>query len=561
MADAAEHSFREERDRRRREDGHRDYRDRDRDGHGHRDRGDRDRNREHFGDRRDDRRRDFGGRDFDDRRKRGGGHDNDRRREHREENREHRHGRGREEGSPRRGGRKGRDGLGTPERRSPTPEGAVPLAQRRRKASGWDVHAPGYEQYSAMQAKQTGLFNLPGANRTQVPPILGIAGLPPPIPVQTFGMGIGSNPNLSRQSRRLYIGSITPEVNEQNLADFFNSKMIEMDIGTGGPGNPVLAVQCNYEKNYAFVEFRSAEDATAAMAFDGIIFINGPLKIRRPKDYGGIEITVPSVHVPGVVSTNVPDSINKVFVGGLPTYLNEEQVQELLKSFGELKAFNLVRENGNGPSKGFAFFEYVDASVTDVAIQSLNGMELGDRYLVVQRASVGAKPGTPGMIPNLPYDQFPEIPRPIMPAGESNNADARILLMLNMVTPDDLTNDDEYGDLYEDVKEECSKYGDVEDLRIPRPVKKDKSKWAPGEPGQQTAIEAQRADEAAGVGRVYVKYVDAEGAQTGLKALAGRSFAGRSIIATVLNEDSQTTPPLNLIFAPQPDAPPPLPTS
>ncbi|KAG2113096.1 uncharacterized protein F5147DRAFT_682705 [Suillus discolor] len=561
MADTAEHSFREERDRRRRDDGHRDYRDRDRDGHGHRDRGDRDRNREHFGDRRDDRRRDFGGRDFDDRRKRGGGHDGDRRREHREENREFRHGRGREEGSPRRSGRKGRDGLGTPERRSPTPEGAVPLTQRRRKASGWDVHAPGYEQYSAMQAKQTGLFNLPGANRTQVPPILGIAGLPPPIPVQTFGMGIGSNPNLSRQSRRLYIGSITPEVNEQNLADFFNSKMIEMDIGTGGPGNPVLAVQCNYEKNYAFVEFRSAEDATAAMAFDGIIFINGPLKIRRPKDYGGVEITVPSVHVPGVVSTNVPDSINKVFVGGLPTYLNEEQVQELLKSFGELKAFNLVRENGNGPSKGFAFFEYVDASVTDVAIQSLNGMELGDRYLVVQRASVGAKPGTPGMIPNLPYDQFPEIPRPIMPAGESNNADARILLMLNMVTPDDLTNDDEYGDLYEDVKEECSKYGNVEDLRIPRPVKKDKSKWAPGEPGQQTAIEAQRADEAAGVGRVYVKYVDAEGAQTGLKALAGRSFAGRSIIATVLNEDSQTTPPLNLIFAPQPDAPPPLPTS
>ena len=87
------------------------------------------------------------------------------------------------------------------------------------------------------------------------------------------------------------------------------------------------------------------------MAFDGIIFINGPLKIRRPKDYGGMEMASPGVHVPGVVSTNVPDSINKVFVGGLPTYLSEEQVQELLISFGELRAFNLVRENGNGPSK------------------------------------------------------------------------------------------------------------------------------------------------------------------------------------------------------------------
>ncbi|KAF9485468.1 hypothetical protein BDN70DRAFT_795574 [Pholiota conissans] len=449
--------------------------------------------------------------------------------------------------------------MGTPERRSPTPEGAVPLSQRKRKASGWDVHAPGYEQYTAMQAKQTGLFNLPGANRTQIPPILGIAGLPPPMPVQTFGMGIGSNPNLSRQSRRLYIGSITPDVNEQNLADFFNSKMIEMSIGTGGPGNPVLAVQCNYEKNYAFVEFRSAEDATAAMAFDGIIFINGPLKIRRPKDYGGIEMSSPGVHVPGVVSTNVPDSINKVFVGGLPPYLNEENVMELLKSFGELKAFNLVRENGTGASKGFAFFEYVDAGVTDVAIQSLNGMELGDKYLVVQRASVGAKPGTPGLLPNpnLPYDQF-EIPRPIMPAGKDPTTDARILLMLNMVTTEDLVDDADYGDLYEDVKEECSNYGTVEDLRIPRPVKKDKSKW--GETGI-TAQDAARLDEAAGVGRVYVKYESPESASKALNALAGRSFAGRSIIATLLSEDSQTTPPLNLIFAPQPEAPPPLPTS
>ncbi|KAG9312984.1 hypothetical protein JVU11DRAFT_6422 [Chiua virens] len=557
-ADRVDRGYREDRERRRHDDGHhrdREYRDRDRDRDGHRDR---DRERDRY--RRDDRRgtpREHGRtRDYEDHRR---PHDDDRRRDHRrDDDQGHRRGRAEDGGSPQRRGRgRGRDGLGTPERRSPTPEGAFPLSQRKRKASGWDVHAPGYEQYSAMQAKQTGLFNLPGANRTQVPPILGIAGLPPPIPVQTFGMGIGSNPNLSRQSRRLYIGSITSDVNEQNLADFFNSKMIEMGIGTGGPGNPVLAVQCNYEKNYAFVEFRSAEDATAAMAFDGIIFINGPLKIRRPKDYGGVDMTVSGVHVPGVVSTNVPDSINKIFVGGLPTYLTEDQVQELLKSFGELKAFNLVRENGNGPSKGFAFFEYVDVTVTDVAIQSLNGMELGDRYLVVQRASVGAKPGQP----NLPYDQFPEIPRPIMPAGENNTADARILLMLNMVTADDLVDDQEYGDIYEDVKEECSVYGPVEDLRIPRPVKKDKSKWAPGEPGQQSALDAQRADEAAGVGRVYVKYVDASSAQAGLKALAGRSFAGRSIIATVLNEDSQTTPPLNIIFAPQPDAPPPLPES
>ena len=189
-------------------------------------------------------------------------------------------------------------------------------------------------------------------------------------------------------------------------------------------------------------------------------------------------------------------------------------------------------------------------------------MELGDRYLVVQRASVGAKGGT-GMEPDpaLPYDQFPELPRPIMPAGKETSNDACILLMLNMITPEDLVDDEEYGEIYEDVKEECSKFGPVEDLRIPRPVKKDKARW--GDSGM-SAQDAQRLDEAAGVGRVYVKFADMEGATKALNALAGRSFGGRSIVATLLNEESQTTPPLNLIFAPQPlasDEPPPLPTS
>jgi len=323
-------------------------------------------------------------------------------------------------------------------------------------------------------------------------------------------------------------------------------------VGTGGPGNPVLAVQCNYEKSYAFVEFRSAEDASAAMAFDGIMFINGPLKIRRPKDYGGPEMGMGGgvVHVPGVVSTNVPDSINKIFVGGLPSYLNEEQVQELLKSFGDLKAFHLVRENGTGPSKGYAFFEYVDPSVTDTACQGLNGMELGDRYLVVQRASIGATKADGSQIP---FD-LDEIPKPIMPATElSGGSGARILLMLNMVTHDDLVDDQEYIDLLEDIKEECGSYGSVEDLRIPRPVKKDRSA------GQQAMQEAQRQDEAAGVGRVYVKYADNNAASSALNALAGRSFAGRSIIATLLSDNSQTTPPLAIIFGSGQVPPPPPP--
>lgn len=91
------------------------------------------------------------------------------------------------------------------------------------------------------------------------------------------------------------------------------------------------------------------------------------------------------------------------------------QVKELLTSFGPLKAFNLVKDSATSLSKGYAFCEYVDLGSTDQvtparvscgsdvgcfnrvssarlqAVAGLNGMQLGDKKLIVQRASVGAK--------------------------------------------------------------------------------------------------------------------------------------------------------------------------
>ena len=109
------------------------------------------------------------------------------------------------------------------------------------------------------------------------------------------------------------------------------------------------------------------------MAFDGINFKGQSLKLRRPHDYQPMPgmSENPNYNVPGVVSTVVPDSPHKVFLGGLPNYLNEDQVKELLTSFGQLRAFNLVKDSATGLSKGYAFCEYVDVSITDQAIAGI----------------------------------------------------------------------------------------------------------------------------------------------------------------------------------------------
>ncbi|CAJ0625833.1 11577_t:CDS:2 [Entrophospora sp. SA101] len=400
----------------------------------------------------------------------------------------------------------------------------TPINRRRRKLNNWDVPPPGYEGMTAHQVKATGYFLLPGQTSTTRPSaasnlpvipgmdpsraamILGMEHeLPPQFKVSQGATGpVAQTASLARQARQLYVGNIPYEW----LIRIFNSTMLQLNITTA-PSNPVTAVQINHDKNYAFVEFHAPEEATAAMAFDGITFQGQSLKIHRPKDYQpppGQNLEPPPIHVPGVVSTNVPDSPNKIFIGGLPTYLNDEQVMELLKSFGELRAFNLVKDILSGISKGCAFCEYLDPSVTDLACQGLNNTELSDRKLVVQRASIGSAKNL-GMAVVLSYSV-------LIPAGSGEMQPTTVLQLLNMDTSEELVDDEEYEDIVEDVREECSKFGCIIDMKIPRP-------------GQSTT----------GVGKIFVRFDSAEAAGIALRALAGRKFAERTVLTSYFAEE------------------------
>jgi len=336
------------------------------------------------------------------------------------------------------------------------------------------------------------------------------------------------NPQQTRQARRLYIGNIPAGITEQELMDFFNTAMVNLRP-QGHPNTdtkPIMSVQINHEKSFAFIELRTITDATAGMMLDGIMLKGQSLKVRRPKDYQplpgetvkAIDDDTPAQPLPNIVSTNVPDSPNKIFIGGLPSYLNEEQVKELLSSFGQLKAFNLVKDSVTGNSKGYAFFEYIDSSVTDRACAGLNTMKLGEKTLLVQRASIGAKnpypdpstTNTGNMLGlgglTIPMNSSPPIP-------------TRILVLLNIITADDLRDDEDYEEIYTDILNECKKHGNLLSLLIPRPQ-----------------VDSDQAEEvfAPGVGRIFVEYSSEYDAQNAQKNLAGRKYNARICITSYL---------------------------
>ncbi|XP_075771286.1 splicing factor U2AF 65 kDa subunit isoform X2 [Pelodiscus sinensis] len=382
----------------------------------------------------------------------------------------------------------------------------------------WDVPPPGFEhitpmQYKAMQA--AGQIPATALLPTMTPD--GLAVTPTPVPV------VGSQ--MTRQARRLYVGNIPFGITEEAMMDFFNAQM-RLGGLTQAPGNPVLAVQINQDKNFAFLEFRSVDETTQAMAFDGIIFQGQSLKIRRPHDYQPLPgmSENPSVYVPGVVSTVVPDSAHKLFIGGLPNYLNDDQVKELLTSFGPLKAFNLVKDSATGLSKGYAFCEYVDINVTDQAIAGLNGMQLGDKKLLVQRASVGAKNAT--LVSVLGGDawstinQTPvtlQVPGLMSSQVQMGGHPTEVLCLMNMVLPEELLDDEEYEEIVEDVRDECSKYGVVKSIEIPRPV---------------DGVEVP------GCGKIFVEFTSVFDCQKAMQGLTGRKFANRVVVTKYCDPDS-----------------------
>ncbi|KAF9975701.1 U2 small nuclear RNA auxiliary factor 2 [Actinomortierella ambigua] len=578
-----------ERDRERRSDRDRsDRRDRDRSDRG--DRSDRDRERDR-GDRERD--RDRSGRDRDyDRYERDRHHDRerDRSRDRRPREDRYRDISGRESSSRRRS----RSGSPRGGREySPMVVDVVPIDKRPRKLNNWDVPPAGYEDKTCAEVKALGIFPPPGQPAVlrseilqgmdparaaqlvhELPPRPLRTNYPPIGPnninnyssiVQSLqghhgpghrggaggsgssgsgGGGGGQNQNnqdganntVNRQSKRLYCGNIPLGIDEGSLAFFFNETMMSMSL-TAGSGAPVVSVQINHDKNYAFVEFRKPEEATAAMAFDGIVFQGQTLKIRRPKDYqpppGQPGSEVPQIHVPGVISTNVPDSENKIFIGGLPLYLNDEQVIELLQAFGELKAFNLVKENNVGASKGFAFCEYLDPNITDVACQGLNNMQLGEKKLVVQRASVGSNRqnqqnnnmgGGGGNSNNQFNNQFTganaiQLHPNLLLASNGGSVEVvatTVLQLLNMVLPEELMDDEEYHDIIEDIRDECGKFGQIIDIQIPRPDPQ-------GHP-------------VPGVGKIFVRYTTVDESRTAARALSGRKFADRTVLTSFMDE-------------------------
>ncbi|KAF8093328.1 hypothetical protein N665_0384s0015 [Sinapis alba] len=399
---------------------------------------------------------------------------------------------------------------------------------KSKRVSGFDMAPPASAMLAATTVAAAGQV-------PSVPATANIPGMFPNMLAMVPGQQLGALPLLpmqamtqqaTRHARRVYVGGLPPTANEQSVATFFSQVMSAIGGNTAGPGDAVVNVYINHEKKFAFVEMRSVEEASNAMALDGIILEGVPVKVRRPTDYNpalaaalGPSQPNPSLNLAAVGlssgSTGGLEGPDRIFVGGLPYYFTEEQIRELLESFGPLRGFNLVKDRETGNSKGYAFCVFQDPSVTDIACAALNGIKMGDKTLTVRRAVQGVIQPKPEQEEVLLHAQQQIALQRLMlqPGGTPT----KIVCLTQVVTADDLGDDAEYEDIMEDMRQEGGKFGNLVNVVIPRP-----------NPDH---------DPTPGVGKVFLEYADVDGAAKARSGMNGRKFGGNQVVAVYYPEN------------------------
>lgn len=173
-----------------------------------------------------------------------------------------------------------------------------------------------------------------------------------------------SHPDSS--AGKLFVGGIAWETTEESFSNYFSNygeitdSVIMMDKLSGRP------------RGFGFVTF--ADHAVADKVLEEDHVIDGrAVEVKR---------TVPreDMQVKGVLKTR------KIFVGGIPLSLSEDELKEYFSSYGNVIEHQIMLDHKTGRSRGFGFVTFDNEDAVDKIFTDGQIHELGGKRVEIKKA-------------------------------------------------------------------------------------------------------------------------------------------------------------------------------
>ncbi|KAL5210482.1 hypothetical protein ABZP36_006105 [Zizania latifolia] len=360
-----------------------------------------------------------------------------------------------------------------------------------------------------------------------------------------------------RDQRTVFAYQLSLKADERDVYEFFSRAGKVRDVRL------IMDRNSRRSKGVGYIEFYDVMSVPMAITLSGQLLLGQQVMVK------------PSEAEKNLVQSNASSSAaasggaRKLYVGNLHSNITEDQLRQVFEPFGQVELVQLPLDPLTGLCKGFGFVQFArleDAkaaqslngqldiagrvikvsAVTDQAGVQVSGVTTGDldddeggglalnassRALLMQKldrsgtttsltsgigATVGLPPvsvlgapptAAPVLQPAVPgFGSIPGASLPITTQSIEMAPPSECLLLKNMFDPSVETDPDFDLDIRDDVQEECSKFGQVKHIFVDK----------------NTA------------GFVYLRFDTTMAAMSAQKALHGRWFAGKMIMATFM---------------------------
>ncbi|XP_051897071.1 heterogeneous nuclear ribonucleoprotein A3 isoform X2 [Pristis pectinata] len=191
----------------------------------------------------------------------------------------------------------------------------------------------------------------------------------------------GQEPKEPEQIRKLFIGGLSFETNEESLREHFEQWGQLTDC-------VVMREPSKRSRGFGFVTYSSVSEVDAAMSarphkVDG--------RVVEPKRAVSREdSTKPGAHL----------TVKKIFVGGIKEDTEEYHLRDYFEKYGKIENIEVMTDRGSGKKRGFAFVTFDDHdSVDKIVVQkyhTVNGHNCEVRKALSRQEMQGLGSGQRG---------------------------------------------------------------------------------------------------------------------------------------------------------------------